>query len=408
MRFILITIFFSSCVLGGDLPVLSGVVNGFAVDVYQKVEKKQNFCYSPYALHAALSMIEVGAEKRTRDELYAGLKLLGERGDTVIQHANVYGDMVERYSRELPKQLEGKEDPLDLFLLNRIYLSQQRNYERDYLEIGRDVAGYGMEKKDFERDHQRIQKQVNAWVAHESFQRIENALPENAVRKDTSLLLLNGLFFQAPWHEPFDVKLTKPGGFHLHDGKVVQVPMMQREGKYGYLANSSWTAISLPFGQYSECHLVLIVPKVVDGLSGLEQNLKAKDLMDMRDLPQRTLRLHMPRFELKGESQPLMPALKGLGIKRAFDDPKGSAELTQIDATRNTVLGPVYQKSYFKIDEMGCDVLKASSAVLLDRVFEQPGRGFEFKADRAFLFLVQDCRTGIVLFMGRVVDPRAH
>lgn len=386
--------------------MLSGVVNGFAVDVYGKVEKEGNFCYSPFALHGQLALMEAGAEKRTRDEMYGALKLLGDRGDAVIEHANLYSDMLERYTRELPKQIEEMESHSDVFLFNRIYLRKGISYDPLFIQVGRDVAGYGMEQKDFQNESALVRNAANAWVADETFQRVTDLLPEGAVKPDSKIVLMGGLFLQAPWHMPFDPKQTKAETYFLTDGGKASVQMMRREGKFGYLANSSWTAIGLPFGQYSELQLVLLVPKSVNGFAEVERTLEAKDLMDFRELPKRTVKLVMPPFELKGDTVDFKQPLMRLGVKRAFDEPKGSADFSMIDATRKTSMESVYQKSYLKIDELGCDVKQAVDAVLLERVIEQPTRGFEVRVDRPFMVFVQDTRTGMVLLMGRVMDPR--
>ena len=52
------------------------------------------------------------------------------------------------------------------------------------------------------------------------------------------------------------------------------------------------------------------------------------------------------------------------------------------------------------VDEQGTEAAAASGVVIKKR-----GLPTTFRADRPFLFLIQDRETGLVLFLGRVTDP---
>ncbi len=57
-----------------------------------------------------------------------------------------------------------------------------------------------------------------------------------------------------------------------------------------------------------------------------------------------------------------------------------------------------------KVDEQGTEAV-AATTVRLSRGLNMPSI-HEFKVDRPFLFLVRDMRTGSILFLGRISDPR--
>lgn len=60
----------------------------------------------------------------------------------------------------------------------------------------------------------------------------------------------------------------------------------------------------------------------------------------------------------------------------------------------------VLQKTGIEVNEKGSTAYAATVASLVDRF-----TGNEFKADRPFLFLVEDETTGTIIFSGKVTSP---
>ncbi len=50
------------------------------------------------------------------------------------------------------------------------------------------------------------------------------------IRSDTSLVLVNTVYFKGSWLYPFPKSATAPADFHLGEGKTVQVAMMRQTG----------------------------------------------------------------------------------------------------------------------------------------------------------------------------------
>ena len=59
----------------------------------------------------------------------------------------------------------------------------------------------------------------------------------------------------------------------------------------------------------------------------------------------------------------------------------------------------LFHQSNIKVDEKGTE---ATAATVL---WATAGGSLPFEADRPFMFLIQDRDTGLILFMGRVMDP---
>jgi serpin B len=66
----------------------------------------------------------------------------------------------------------------------------------------------------------------------------------------------------------------------------------------------------------------------------------------------------------------------------------------------------VVQQAWVEVNEEGTE---AAAATRGDKAKgEKPESGhMEFRADRPFLFLIRDTRSGTILFMGRLTNPAA-
>lgn len=80
-----------------------------------------------------------------------------------------------------------------------------------------------------------------------------------------------------------------------------------------------------------------------------------------------------------------------------------SADFSGMDGTRNLYITNVIHQAFTEVNEKGTEAA-AATAVVVGLKSIRITR--EFRADHPFLFLVRDKKTGSILFMGRVSDPR--
>jgi serpin B len=97
--------------------------------------------------------------------------------------------------------------------------------------------------------------------------------------------------------------------------------------------------------------------------------------------------------------------LKDLGMPLAFDAAR--ADFTGIAkparAEDRLSIGEVFHKAFVKVDEKGTEAAAATAVSMV--AGGPPPKPVQFVADHPFLFFLRDRRTGLILFMGRVVDP---
>ena len=72
---------------------------------------------------------------------------------------------------------------------------------------------------------------------------------------------------------------------------------------------------------------------------------------------------------------------------------------------RPLFIGAVVHKAFVKVNERGTEAA-AATGVRLAFAVRRPAL-LTFRADHPFLFLIRDNRTKSILFLGRVMNPKA-
>jgi len=184
---------------------------------------------------------------------------------------------------------------------------------------------------------------------------------------------------------------------------------MRRRGTYRMMKADDVAVLELPYAGGAAAMLV-VLPSRADGLESLERSLDAARLAAWtRALAAQEVLVWLPRFVID-PAEPLLLTrpLQALGMAQSFDPLR--ADFTAIASPPRPAdrlhLGGVFHKAFVKVDEQGTEAA-AATAVAAPTGGAPPPPAAEFKADHPFLFFIVDSSSGLVLFMGRVSDPKA-
>jgi serpin B len=101
--------------------------------------------------------------------------------------------------------------------------------------------------------------------------------------------------------------------------------------------------------------------------------------------------------------------LQELGMRAAFSQ---QADFSGMHAGHGPddqfCVTEVVHKAWVAIDENGAEAAAATAVMLAPTMAAQQGPPKVFHADHPFAFVLRDTATGLVLFVGRVEDPRAN
>ncbi len=173
-------------------------------------------------------------------------------------------------------------------------------------------------------------------------------------------------------------------------------------------------AIELPYVG-NEVSMVVFLPRSPAGLPRFEAGLKDQELAEIgstRWTPPSlvTLSSTLPKMHLEDRYE-LGNTLKAMGAPTAFGDDadfSGMATIPQPGEMVGLEIARVIHKAWLDVDEEGAEAAAATAVVgsagISDIVVTGPPP-IIFRADKPFLFVLRDRRTGLMLFMGRYVGP---
>jgi serine protease inhibitor len=399
-----------------NFDVAAKATNELAIDLHRQLATgDDNLCVSPYSIETALAMTFAGADGETRGEMARVLHLSND--PNVFASFSSLQDSLEKMSAktaELAKQSKkfgGQSEPITLNIADRLFAQKGYNFRENFLSLVKQNFGGAFEPIDFTADPAAATQHINKWVAGETHDRIRDLIPGGALDATTRLVLANALYVKAPWASPFTENATQPEPFHVRGAAAVDVPTMRKTDKhFGYAKREGFTAVALPYVG-DELQFLVLIPDNANGLRSLESKLTAGIFAECAKLPTRDVDLHLPKFKVEPPTITLAEKLEALGMKTAFDQPKGSANFDKMAPRKPDdylYISQVFHKTFIAVDEKGTEAAAATAVAMLagSALRSPPPPPIEVKVDRPFVYAIQHVPSGVSLFLGRVTDPR--
>jgi len=373
----------------------AGAVNRFGIDLFGAVmaeDSGKNVIVSPISAALALAMVYNGASGETQVAMDNALRLRGMSMED-INHA----------CEMLNVLLENPGQDIELTIANSLWLKESFKFRPDYLERNASFFDALIQTIDFRSPG--AAGTINQWVADATRNRIKKIIA--SIDPETIMILINAVYFKGAWAEPFDPALTAEKEFYMLSGDTIRHPLMERTDKFYYFATDQFQAVRLPYGD-TRMEMQLYLPSQEYGLSRLLGDVKDENWRQWQDqFHNQEGTVMLPRFTLEYEKV-LNDPLMNLGMTVAFDrnlaDFSGMADLS---GDQVIFIKEVRQKTFLEVNEKGTEAAAATSVTMaLATSVMQESVPFQMVVDRPFLCAIVDRGTGLVLFMGAIVDPR--
>jgi len=369
---------------------LARQMNEFGADLYGQLKSQEgNLFFSPYSVASALSIAYVGAHGQTATEMAHALRL---------QELQNTHPAFSALNAALTSSTHGYQ----IQVANALWIQKGIHIRPQYLETTREHYGAGLKQTDFQASPAQARDDINLWVEENTNGRIEDLIPAGGVTSLTRLILTNAIYFKGTWAKTFPEKNTRPLPFHLANGEEIEAPLMYQSLESSYAKVKDLQILQLPYegGQMS---LILLLPERLDGLPDLENQLSSDNLSKwIEALERQEVRVYLPRFKMTTLFSLNQP-LQEMGMAQAFQP--GQADFSGINGKRDLLIDSVVHKAFVEVNEEGTEAA-AATGVVMRTTSVRPAESPVFRADRPFLFFVRHEKTGLILFLGRLSDPR--
>ena len=363
----------------------------------------QNLILSPLSIQSALAMTSTGAAGATLTEMHTVLGI----GSGEAAFAGALNAIISELNQAARSSHAESGEPLEWSLANRLFVEETFSLQASFQRNLESLYGAGLRTDSFRTAPEAARLRINAWVAETTQARLRNLIPAGGVDRQTTIVLVNGLFLKAPWADPFQEHRTTEAPFRLEQGGTTPTRLMRRVGTLRFVQSPRYTAVALPY-RHGGLQAIFLLPAEGTRVSALLKEISAADLTSLAEAPLRPVDLALPRFTEAGETIDLASPLEQLGMRQAFDIPPGSADFSRMSAgTDRTHISAVFHQTFLAVDERGTEAAAATAVTLLRGA--PPGPGLPpvpFTADRPFLFGIQHQPSGACLFLGVVRRPR--
>ena len=381
----------------GDPAPLAQASNALAFDLYKTQRtKKGNLAFSPASISVAFAMTYAGANGATAAQMK---KVLHFPEDNVLQSS----------AAGLIASWNSEDTDYELKVVNRLFGEASYSFEQPFLELTKNTYQAPLENLDFRTNPETQRLHINDWVLNQTEKRIADLLPKGSITGDTRLVLTNAVYFLGKWKRVFDKNDTEKKPFFVNAKEMADVPMMHQTEHFGFAEVANATLLRMPY-KGEGLAMTIVLPTARNGLSKIETDLDAatyKSWSEQLGKQTQEVNLALPSFEITNAELPLKDALTALGMELAFD--RRSADFTKManpegDAER-LYISEAFHKAFVKVDESGTEAAAATAVVMgVKGGVAAPPRAFI--VDHPFLFTIEDTKSGAILFIGRVVDPR--
>lgn len=335
-------------------------------------KENENMIYSPASLYMALSLLSEGSTGDSYNELvdYLGVNNLEElrKLNKDLYENNYYKN----------KNGEGK-------IANSIWVKNGGNISLDYIKRLEESYYAESFKADFSNENDK--NNIIRWINNNTNDFLKLTKDNYTIDSSISLLLLNTIYFNNKWSEPFDKSLTRKDTFYSYKNDV-EVYFMKHSVESVYASSDDYEMVYDYFHNGNKiCYLLPSEGKNV------------KDYLNVNFMEQKwervILNITVPKFKYITKFD-LNDTLESVGVKTIF---KGGLDNIELGLR----VSKIKQVAGIELSEEG---VKAAAVTSIDgpTSVEPIDKKVNIKLNRPFIYYILDSNNTI-LFSGVMNNP---
>ena len=279
---------------------------------------------------------------------------------------------------------------------NSLWIKQGLDVSTDYQNTVKEKYLSEVYEKPF--DNQTV-NEINQWVSDRTKGKITQIVDD---LEDYVAVLINAIYFYGQWLDQFAEENTTTLPFYVDSTQTVDAEMMVDDISYMRIGENDTLTVGELFYGKGNYSMVVIVPK--DGYS-LFQLVHSINATTFEELVKNTtegdnVHVILPKFKFKFSYKDLKDQLTQLGLSSLFSP---AADLDDINS--GIYIDKVIQKTFIEVNEQGTEAAAVTAA--LARYTAAPTQ-ILLKADHPFLYAIRETTTGVILFLGTIVNPTGN
>ncbi|KAM7275006.1 hypothetical protein ACFE04_016872 [Oxalis oulophora] len=362
--------------------------------------KRSNMVLSPLSIQVLLSLLANGFNK-DGSTLKPLLSFLGSQS---IDSLNTFCSEIVSNVCADGRALGGP----SLVLANAVWFADSLTLKSSFKQLLCDVFKADINYVDFYKTSEVI-AEINSWAEKKTNGLIKCVVDRGSVHPSTIRISANAIYFKGAWESPFEESNTKDFNFYLHNGNKVKVPFMcsNELQLIGTFDEFKVTRLPYKYGEDSKRRFAMYIflPNKNDGLFALEEKI----MSGSSDF----LNKHLPKYPHKEVGDYRIPKFKiefgfevtdaKMGVGLDFLSEESITEMAECPING---VSSILHKAFIEVNEGGTE---AAAVTVEDDMGCSLWQNFEpkvdFVADHPFMFLIQEDLTGLILFVGHVLDP---
>lgn len=362
--------------------------------MYAAAEGK-DMLFSPLSLQYALAMAANGASGDTLKEIVDALGY-----DDNLQNVNAY-------MKILLEQLPCLDDKVEIKVTDALLMNDKVKVQNSYQDI-MNIGYYAPVEYIDLLDKQVAVGRVNDWASLCTDGFISPFISADELDENLLALILNALYFKAPWAEvggvqmffPEATRLSQP--FYRADEKPVSVDYMLTSKYLRYAKKDGYQVVELPYSDGKFAMYILlpdsndehVLADIIDRLSEGEWNSLIESLSEGPEV-----HLSLPKFETTGKYR-FKEFLQSLGIEKAFVSDEAEFDKILDGGNEAVYISDIIQKSRIKVTEWGTEAASVTIEQTASALPPEEHDEVFFTADHPFVYVIAERASGVVLFAG--------
>lgn len=384
-------------------PAATATSLRIAAHVASTEGKDTNLVFSPLLLQVVLSLIAAGSNGSTRQQLLSFLE------SESVEELNRFASEVISVALADGSAHGGPK----LCFVNGVWVDGSVCLKETFNHIVDHIYKATYQRVDFQTKATEVTNEVNSWIERNTNGLIKELIPFGSVDSDTRLILANALYFKGAWTHSFDSSRTSNSNFYLLNGGSVTVPFMTSKGKQFIKSYySGFKVLRLCYEQGSDDNrqlsMYIFLPDTINGLPSLLKKVSSEpDFLDQH-VPHFQVevgKFMVPRFKFSFGFE-TSETLKQLGLTLPFSNPDLSEMVDSEVIGKNLCVSKIFHKAFIEVNEEGTEAAAATAAIVMLRCARIDNDKVDFVADHPFMFLIREDISGVVLFIGHVMNPK--